>query len=1190
MPPRIPQPTHRHAAPYAPWPFLDLDSEVCVEAIRVVAKIMLIRGKDRNVVFDNAPQYPQSLYPNWTAIQQEKSGITKLVNRGSKEHCTISHVDVREDGVFIREQDEVVTEQNNAEFWDALHKEIPSNVRLRALFLDNLNGSVLQMLGTKYNIEPFFFSSSLNWIPARYQEAVGEGDHITFTLTFIRCMQTQTTRPSSRATTVNPDLPTQPTPDPVIDTGAPMQLGTSTVSTHVLIPDILAIHMVRSPTLSTIISYHPPHAHRTTTARTLSTRLQAAGQSSTRVDNSVDRLMSLPGTTPTPDEHADLTHRLHLLRANLWHYASLLEDFRKSVVFVAETRNPMLQRTSDAVKELMRKESMNLLNEIARLEQSRNMQNNRVKNLMNLAFSSVNLEDSKTMRELTEAAVRDSAAMKRISYLTMFFLPPSLAASLFGMNVREIVPNTYGSVRHYVAFAVPLTLITICLLIAFTLRKKDPNRSKASWSFQWPLVLREMGGKLNRRRQKRLSRQYDEALSLPNPSEKYSTTNGIISLFVLKPDAIGFPASVLAAASALFLNPHAWNSTINHLTSAAPCIPRCQFIRRLSHHIHLPCVWCREARHPLDPSRSLHWANANAREMPPRVPQPSHRHGAPSGPWPFLDLDSEVPHSGHRRRSSSIGLRYACLLSLAPRRGPDSVSQYPQSLYPNWSATQRQKSGITKFVNHVSRESCTIYHVDVRADGTFTREEDDVVSEDNKTRYWEKLQEDLSPEVRLQALFVENLSGPVLQMLGTRFNVEPFFFSSSLNWIPARYQEAVGEGDHITFTLTFIRCMQNPTTMPPSPTSSYSPSIPSLQSADQVIDTQAPLSLSSSNHILLPDILAIHMVRSPSGSTIISYHPPHNHRTTPAHTLRTRLLAAGQSVYWNKIFTSTISSDPTFVLLALLWYPLYAFDESLEALYLHICWLESRVMATTDMTLTQQLHVVRAHLLHYASLLEDFRKSVVFVAETPNPMLDHISETNSQETITFVKDLMRRESTNLLNEIARLEQSRSMQDNRLKNVMNLAFSSVNLEDSRRMQKMTEAALRDSAAMKQISYLTMFFLPASFAASVFGMNVKEITPGTRGTLAHYIAFALPMTAITIWVIMAFQYRKKDPNRLIHDDDDREHSKWSLSKLQWPLTRLRKTFRRSVTASRVATSSRPNSTRMSRPPTKPFDISP
>jgi Mg2+ and Co2+ transporter CorA len=32
-----------------------------------------------------------------------------------------------------------------------------------------------------------------------------------------------------------------------------------------------------------------------------------------------------------------------------------------------------------------------------------------------------------------------------------------------------------------------------------------------------------------------------------------------------------------------------------------------------------------------------------------------------------------------------------------------------------------------------------------------------------------------------------------------------------------------------------------------------------------------------------------------------------------------------------------------------------------------------------------------------------------------------------------------------------------------------------------MQRMTEAAVRDSEAMKQISYLTMIFLPATFVA-------------------------------------------------------------------------------------------------------------
>jgi hypothetical protein len=80
------------------------------------------------------------------------------------------------------------------------------------------------------------------------------------------------------------------------------------------------------------------------------------------------------------------------------------------------------------------------------------------------------------------------------------------------------------------------------------------------------------------------------------------------------------------------------------------------------------------------------------------------------------------------------------------------------------------------------------------------------------------------------------------------------------------------------------------------------------------------------------------MIRSPNGSTIISYHSPGPHQTK-AHALKTRMLLAGQSRYWKKIFASTIAVDPTPVLLSLLWYPIYTFDESFETLYDYICWL-----------------------------------------------------------------------------------------------------------------------------------------------------------------------------------------------------------------------------------------------------------
>jgi hypothetical protein len=40
---------------------------------------------------------------------------------------------------------------------------------------------------------------------------------------------------------------------------------------------------------------------------------------------------------------------------------------------------------------------------------------------------------------------------------------------------------------------------------------------------------------------------------------------------------------------------------------------------------------------------------------------------------------------------------------------------------------------------------------------------------------------------------------------------------------------------------------------------------------------------------------------------------------------------------------------------------------------------------------THTLHIIHAHLLSYTSLLRDFKKSVQFVLETPNPELHHNS-------------------------------------------------------------------------------------------------------------------------------------------------------------------------------------------------------
>jgi hypothetical protein len=90
---------------------------------------------------------------------------------------------------------------------------------------------------------------------------------------------------------------------------------------------------------------------------------------------------------------------------------------------------------------------------------------------------------------------------------------------------------------------------------------------------------------------------------------------------------------------------------------------------------------------------------------------------------------------------------------------------------------------------------------------------------------------------------------------------------------------------------------------------------------------------------LILDTLAIHMIRRATNSTLISYHPNHKSDATLLRGLHARVRLIGASVYWQNIFTQT--TDITFLFLAAMWQPVYAWDQALEALYLHISTLVS---------------------------------------------------------------------------------------------------------------------------------------------------------------------------------------------------------------------------------------------------------
>lgn len=144
---------------------------------------------------------------------------------------------------------------------------------------------------------------------------------------------------------------------------------------------------------------------------------------------------------------------------------------------------------------------------------------------------------------------------------------------------------------------------------------------------------------------------------------------------------------------------------------------------------------------------------------------------------------------------------------------------------------------------------------------------------------------------------------------------------------------------------------------------------------------------------------------------------------------------------------------------------------------------EACVLHTSDLQLTRELHILQAHLLYYKSLLENFRLSVIFVQDTPNPAMDaaDVSEQEREQSA----EMLRIEAGHLLGEIERLEGQRMLQIKRLVNVIDLVshhshqtqcqsdfskvFASVNIDDSRHTRRLTEAALRDSAAIKQVCH-------------------------------------------------------------------------------------------------------------------------
>ncbi|KAJ8593415.1 hypothetical protein M405DRAFT_879332, partial [Rhizopogon salebrosus TDB-379] len=90
LPPSVPAPPYRHAAPSGPWPWMDF------------SKIddMTVTTQDTTSIDESWRGYPQNLFGNWTPDQVGRSQI--LMKCSKNQSSTIYWMDVLDNGMFAR--------------------------------------------------------------------------------------------------------------------------------------------------------------------------------------------------------------------------------------------------------------------------------------------------------------------------------------------------------------------------------------------------------------------------------------------------------------------------------------------------------------------------------------------------------------------------------------------------------------------------------------------------------------------------------------------------------------------------------------------------------------------------------------------------------------------------------------------------------------------------------------------------------------------------------------------------------------------------------------------------------------------------------------------------------------------------------------------------------------------------------
>ncbi|EJD41233.1 hypothetical protein AURDEDRAFT_186597 [Auricularia subglabra TFB-10046 SS5] len=1038
LPEHVPKAISRFASPSCPWPWAGDTESKRKKAAHGGSQ----PAAEPPGLFDTDHwgEYPTLFFPNWTKEPVERCGLAALIKAPAEQGlaCTAYAVDVTikndNSALFTKLNPDAPATSSETDSVINLLKNRPEGLRLRCLSVENISGRVMQAMGAFYRIEPFFFSSAINRISSRYHEQfkAQKGDHMFITLPFLRVTQVD----RNEGEFEEPEI--LPAEVDSINVFVPLSLvGRNKKIKHTLQQDMLAVYLVRIENHQTLITIHPgPYDD---SALDMQDRIYMAGQGvywgnlmRKTGDPIFVLLIVMWSALYLWDEAMEVLYshityfeikvlnfqnaaevkfapQLHAVRAHLLYYDDLLQELNTCLEFIGNVG--VLNQSDEDGKALLKKEIDNLSYEVARLRRQRTVQDSRLGNVMKLVFSKLTITE-------TQESLRHGQSMKQITYLTMIYLPASFIASIFGMNVTEIVPQTNGTLAHYFAVMVPLAVMTAWLAVAMNERLTKPEGNMVQHML-WPVTRLSLFLKAGR-----------DYISPPSENKGGSPTRAEIHHGV---------ESMTGSDAAIIDGTKAGDSKSNKRRNKTPPGSREASVERDSATLFDASFW----------------------------------------------------------------------------------GKYPTRFFPNWTHYSIDRCGLAKLL--AVKSDCTTFAVDVTIKDDYARFS--TAGEHKTTEEMISLLKNRPDGLRLRCLCVENISGEMTKVLGTFYRIEPFFFSSAINRIASRYHEQFKSqnGDHMFITLPFLRV-----------TELYSPKDledPEILPAEDTINVFHPLPLVGHDrrlkHTLEQDMLAVYLVRAQNHRTLITIHP--GPLDDSAETMQDLIHRAGKGIYWGNLMRKT--DDPIFVVLIVMWTAMCLWDEAMDVLYSHITYFEGKVLkikAASDVEFTPQLHAVRAHLLFYDDLLLEFDKCLAFIQHVG--VLDHSDAEGRM--------LLEQEVDYLKQRVERLRRQKDIQDSRLNNVIKLVFSKLTITE-------TQATQRHGQAMKQITYLTMIYLPASFIASVFGMNVVEIVPQTNGTLAHYFAVMVPLAAITTWLAIMMDKRLADQDN--KDGNTARHLLWPFDLL-------------------------------------------